>query len=395
MSTAPEAAEPRPDAASALAMLREELAARPEDTRLLVRLGMLLTESGDFPAALDALDQAHYLHPANPQILYNYGLALERAGRPEDARRRYQAALRLRPGYERVEARLAGLAETPPPAAPAPRPRPQPRAEPAPRPAAEPAVLDSRDLPPPPVPGDWEPEELPGPVTLLRSSVMLWLSQPLIWLAVLAVPNTLAALLAPSGVGWASALIWLTALGLAAGPLIQAMARQLFHGDPFAGNPEPWTRRWGAPALLTTLALLGTTGPFCVLLGARVPWDGWLVLLAVLFLTLPFHVVLAPATIRCGLHGQPPGTAIIGALERSSPRLWLHLLILVGLGLGMAALLAFMGVAAAESTRGLGYAVVRTLEVGALCLAESLWAAALTVCGVDAVASATAPAART
>lgn len=417
MSSEPAAAEEE----DAVEALRRAVAERPDDVQALTRLGVLLADRGEWEEALEALDRAHYLRPSNAQVLFNYGLALERAGRIREARRRYQAALRLLPDYERVRQRLAALpeeSETPraprpeadgrrahaqAPARPAPEPPGPPRREAPSRPAAPtvpPAVEPQAEaltgdplpavdlLPPPPVSPDWEPEELPGFVSLGRTILMLWLAQPLVWPAMLAAPAVVAAFLAPAGVPWVAALVWLLALAVGTGPLVDSMVRQLLHEEPFAGGPDPLSRRWGRPGLLAAAALMLSTGPFCVLLGLRVPWEGWVVLLIVLVLTLPFHLVLAPALLLCSVHRHSPVKALSEAFRTAGSRLWMQLAVMVALAVGCGALLSVMSVAAAESTRGLGFPVIRTLETGAVCLAGSLWAAGLAVCGLDTLASA-------
>ena len=48
---------------------------------------------------VDALQAAHRLHPAHPDVLNNLGRALRLAGRLPEAITCYETALRLRPGY--------------------------------------------------------------------------------------------------------------------------------------------------------------------------------------------------------------------------------------------------------------------------------------------------------
>jgi hypothetical protein len=379
MTTEPETSSP--DLESAIAEMRRKRIAAPTDASVVARLGILLLEAGRVEPGLDALECAHYLKPTSPQILYNYGLALERHGDVEAARRRYRAALSLRPEYQRVKERLAELAIAfPEPvravsgdevAPPADDDRPaQSEREP---------TLGARTA-------EWEAEEAPGFLALLRSALALWLSQPLLWLLLLAIPNAVAAVVAPRAGGWVSPLVWLLAFSMGAGPTLERMTRQLLHGDALERDSFSLPS-WRASLLIGMPLLLMTLAPFCVLLALQVPWEGWLVLSAMLALTLPFHVLDAPAFTLTLIGRLTPVEGLRRALEVAGPRTWLHLGLTCLLAIAVGALVAFMGYAAAESTRGLGFAVVRALEVGALCLVESVWAAGVATCGVDAIAA--------
>jgi hypothetical protein len=368
------------DLESAIAEMRRKRIAAPNDASVVARLGILLLEAGRVEPGLDALECAHYLKPTSPQILYNYGLALERCGRIEAARRRYRAALCLRPEYQRVKERLAELAVAFP--------------EPVRTASGDEAVPEDDNVAArterEPAPGagaaEWEAEEGPGFVALLRSALVLWLSQPLLWLLLLAVPNAVAAVAAPRSAGWVGPLVWLLAFSLGAGPVLERMTRQLLHGDALERSSFSLPA-WRLSLLIGTPLLLLTLAPFCVLLALQVRWEGWLVLSAMLALTLPFHVLDAPAFTLALIGPLSPGEALRRALEVAGPRTWLHLGLTCLLALAVGVLVAFMAIAAAESTRGLGFAVVRSLEVGALCLVESVWAAGVATCGVDAIAA--------
>ncbi|HTE21389.1 MAG TPA: tetratricopeptide repeat protein, partial [Armatimonadota bacterium] len=93
----------------AAAVLRDHLWRDPTDAVGYAVLGVSLAQLGDTESALEALEHAHYLHPNNTRILFNYGLALESAGRPRDARIRLAAAVRLDPDYEPARLHLARL----------------------------------------------------------------------------------------------------------------------------------------------------------------------------------------------------------------------------------------------------------------------------------------------
>jgi tetratricopeptide (TPR) repeat protein len=62
-------------------------------------LGLLLAEKEDeLPAAAEQFATAVHLSPENARIHYNYGLALQKLGRPEEAEKSLVAAYRLAPG---------------------------------------------------------------------------------------------------------------------------------------------------------------------------------------------------------------------------------------------------------------------------------------------------------
>ncbi|HTE18572.1 MAG TPA: tetratricopeptide repeat protein, partial [Armatimonadota bacterium] len=91
----------------AVARLREQVQHEPSNAGAYAALGIALAQMGEIPEALEALERAHYLQPESPRILYNYGLALEKAGRSEAARFRFAAAVKLDPLYEPALKRLA------------------------------------------------------------------------------------------------------------------------------------------------------------------------------------------------------------------------------------------------------------------------------------------------
>src|SRR5687768_951759 len=90
-------------------MLREHLRREPANTSAYVALGLALLRMDEIPAAIETLDRAHYLRPGDPTVLYQYGLALETAGRLPEARLRYEAALRLDPLCDGARKQLSGL----------------------------------------------------------------------------------------------------------------------------------------------------------------------------------------------------------------------------------------------------------------------------------------------
>ncbi len=99
-------------------LLKDYIWRDPSDGTAYAFLGVALSELGDSSSALEALERAHYLAPADAGILYNYGLVLEAAGRPKEARIRFSAALQLDPGYHRAQQRLLQLGGPFPPMPP-------------------------------------------------------------------------------------------------------------------------------------------------------------------------------------------------------------------------------------------------------------------------------------
>lgn len=95
----------------AVILAQDALRHQPHDPGLHAALGIALCCVQEVEAALAAIERAHYLAPSDPRILYNYGLILEKIGRPSEARERLYAAVKLDPGYERA---LLHLAQLPP-----------------------------------------------------------------------------------------------------------------------------------------------------------------------------------------------------------------------------------------------------------------------------------------
>jgi hypothetical protein len=429
--------------------LREFLADEPAHAAAHAALGVALTQLGEGAEALAILEQAHYLQPGSPQILYNYGLALEAAGRVADARLRFEAALRLDPAYERAQRRLEALASPPPleaaakdpsvpmaptlaadekftpdlslavvePVAPpglpvevSPGPIPVPaseEAQPAPlepeppsRPPA-PAPRIPRPAPPAYVPADFSPppdaaEPLPSFSDLARSTLQLWGQQPLVWIGIMALVNGIAALvaaLAPAGAwgepwatGWPVA-VWVVAFGIAAPPTLAAMCSQWLDGQPYLPWPE-LRERWARGAPLALGYALCVVGPIALALAAGVTAGGGAILLAALLLSLPFHVLLAPAFVLASSDGPGGMAAIRVALRLAGRRSWTHLGLMLLLGSAAAALLVLLGELIVRGERESGEVLTRVLYFLWLSLGESVWAALVAMCGLDALAGA-------
>ena len=84
----------------ARSILEDEVVARPEDVDALVLLAMLASEGGDRERAVAAARQATYLAPGTPYPTYVMAVVLQRAGRPEPAQRRREAARALLEGLD-------------------------------------------------------------------------------------------------------------------------------------------------------------------------------------------------------------------------------------------------------------------------------------------------------
>lgn len=384
-------------------------------------LGIALQQLGNIEGALEAFDRAHYLQPDNPQILYNYGLALESAGRNREARRRYLAALKLDEEYDRPRERLQALPggeaappalervsarrgvlppppdlpgadirarpSPPPPPVPVPTKRP-PRPEPSiPIPDDAPLALQREDLTPVEAAAapDWEEELRPGFVEVGRSALQLWGEQPLVWLLMLAVPNAIAAFFAPQApqLGWQAGLVWLAALVAGMAPVLHAMANQWLYEHPFEERRLGFGR-WLRGTLLALFYLLLTAAPvtLAVTFRTRLPADA--VLLASLLVTAPFHALLAPSLVMVSTKRVGIWKALGTAFRLAGKRTWWHLALMILLGGVLGGALGLCAWAFVATLRGAGDVTLRTSQVAGLCIGESIWLALVTACGMDA-----------
>jgi len=415
--------------ADAVQQLRVQLGQDPGNPLVLAMLGVAFTRTGELDEAVEALDRAHYLEPDNPQILVDYGNALLAAGRDQSARSRFEAALKLDPAHQGA---LRSLAELYQRLATRPAPeRNRPSAAPGPpvsrsgtetkpesvAPARAPALpsrgTSGSDLLPglgraglersprapiefanastePQDPSRWDPEPLPSFSSLARATLQLWGQQPLIWLLVLAVPNAIAAALMPTAaeLRWVSVLCWTAALGLGAGPALLAMSNQWMFGRLQGGSTRPTGANLLHGTVLALLYALLIPGPFCVALALRSPLPTPIILLAVLLSTAPFHALLSPALVLSATDGPPGWPALQRAWLLAGKRSWLHLGLLVGVGLVAGSALAVLAWAFAVTLRAQGDTVLRVLEVAGVSLGESLWVALITVTGLDAISAA-------
>jgi Flp pilus assembly protein TadD len=92
--------------AQAAAVLEQATIAHPGNKTLLAAWGRALADNGNFQQAFDVLSRAH--SPANPDwhILSVQGTALDQLGRHDEARRYYEAALKIVPGEPSVLSNL-------------------------------------------------------------------------------------------------------------------------------------------------------------------------------------------------------------------------------------------------------------------------------------------------
>jgi Flp pilus assembly protein TadD len=92
--------------AQAVAVLEQATLRQPKSMPLLAAFGRALADAGQYAQALDALSRAHT--PDNPdwRILNAQGAVLDQLGRHAEARRHYEAALRIMPGEASVLSNL-------------------------------------------------------------------------------------------------------------------------------------------------------------------------------------------------------------------------------------------------------------------------------------------------
>ena len=324
---------------------------------------------------LESLERAHYLRPDDPDLLCRYGAGLLAAERLSDARLRLEAGLHLAPGHRRCTELLARLPANPEVLEQAPVPQGR-----RPAPAAEPPL--------PPV--EWEPEPRPDFAELARGVVSLWLQQPLLWWLPLAAANGLVALvLLPFGVSARVDLLAgeLAALALALPVLLALMVRQmeraplLVRGGPFPG------RAWRRGVALSAPYVLLFIAPVAVTLGFRTSLAAEVALQAALLLTAPFHALIGPALVISAGRGPFGFKALQRALQLSGRRTWLHLGVLVAVAGPLGIVLAGLGWTFAAVPGAAVEGILRLLHLVVLSLVESAWAAAIAVCGLDAVSA--------
>ena len=89
---------------------------RPADANAREHLGEVFmlwgdqsAKSGDFEQAAKRYEEAIAIRPADPELRMNFGIALARIGRVDDARWQLESALRFNPGLEAAKQALAAL----------------------------------------------------------------------------------------------------------------------------------------------------------------------------------------------------------------------------------------------------------------------------------------------
>jgi hypothetical protein len=441
------AAEEHPEEAARL--LREQRRREPKNAAACAALGYVLLKLGEVEMAIDTLDEAHYLQPDEPTFLYQYGMALQSAGKMAEARRRFEAALALDPNHREaraaltrmpapmpgpsswLEGRLAELGENRPRSrgAPAPTPPTAPDrgtngtasngrvtengaasySEPEVRPEPRELDYDSRRngrRPPRERPTKNErvnqrmtaserrtarraergSAELTGVAAIATATLQLWLGQGLVWLTLLVIPNFVAVLVSPDAPALRplTALIWVAAFALGLAPTILGMASEWVHGRPFK---RPWRltgERLTRGVTTTSIYLLLTLGGFCVLAAYRTPLPPHVLLPGMLLLTLPLHAVFAPGLVLGTTDGPSGWSAMVQAWHISGTRTVVHLCALLVIGCLLAGWLAVLSWLSAGSVLQGNPLASLLLAIG-VSLGETLWAAAVTLCGLDAL----------
>ncbi|HTE18475.1 MAG TPA: hypothetical protein VK689_08850, partial [Armatimonadota bacterium] len=240
-----------------------------------------------------------------------------------------------------------------------------------------------------PTPAVWsDPEALGGLDRLTRATLQLWGAQPLVWVGLLALPNALAALLPslPEQYQWAQLVAWVVALGVGLAPALTAAASQCETNEPFPGGTQGLARRLLDPVRITLPYVLLTLGTASLFLYLRTGLPQHVLLLACLLLTAPFHALLAPALMLSVGRGAPFRPGLQTALRIAGRRTWVHMGLMVGLGLLLGVVLSFIACSFTAAMNDRGDAVTRAVQVAGLAICESLWVCLLTICGLDALA---------
>ncbi|MFK8253430.1 tetratricopeptide repeat protein [Ancylobacter terrae] len=92
--------------AQATAVLQQTAIKNPRDTRVLGAYGRALAENGQLQQSLDVLARAHTPDRPDWRILNVQGAVLDQMGRPEEARKYYETALKIAPDEPTILANL-------------------------------------------------------------------------------------------------------------------------------------------------------------------------------------------------------------------------------------------------------------------------------------------------
>ena len=85
------------DCGQALRLISRAIERQPDFAPYHDNLALVCIASGDYPAALEALQTVERLEGVDPLRSFNMGIALEKLGRQHDAEQAYRLAIRLRP----------------------------------------------------------------------------------------------------------------------------------------------------------------------------------------------------------------------------------------------------------------------------------------------------------
>ncbi len=96
----------------AIAMMRQALASRPDDSVYLNTLGTLLGQAGDYDGAIKMLEHACELQPTMAMGWYNLGVMLTRSVRNDEAVMAFQKAVAIEPRHVLARALLADMLRT-------------------------------------------------------------------------------------------------------------------------------------------------------------------------------------------------------------------------------------------------------------------------------------------
>lgn len=157
------------NAQAAVQLLTQAVQQNPQDAQAHAYLGTAYGQLNQFAQAVECLSQASRLAPQSAPVRFNLAMALEKAGRRDQALATYREVLHLDSTYERARQALVRLGEAAPASAPsAPAPAPMATLSPAvPDPGAS-SVLSEFALGP--APGPPAAPAPPAPMAGLPSS---------------------------------------------------------------------------------------------------------------------------------------------------------------------------------------------------------------------------------
>ncbi len=97
------------DVETAAKMFQQRAAAQPSDMASFSALGAIYFHLGEYPASIEAYNQALRLDSKRPQLFNNRGLTLSAQGRFELAEKDFQTAIKLAPKYAQAYSNLGWL----------------------------------------------------------------------------------------------------------------------------------------------------------------------------------------------------------------------------------------------------------------------------------------------